>query len=83
MPKNLYFQTVVLQKTLESLSDSKEIKPVNPTENQPWIFIGKTDAEAETSILWPSDANSQLIGKDPYAGKDKATGDVGSRGYDD
>ena len=51
-------------------SDSKEIKPVNPKENQPWIFIGKIDAEAETSILWPSDANSQLIGKDPYAGKD-------------
>ena len=70
MTKNLYFWTVVLQKTLESPSDGKEIKPVNPKENQPWIFIGSTDAEAEVPILWPSDSKSQLIGKDPYAGKD-------------
>ena len=49
---------------------SREIKPVNPKENQPWIFIGKTDAETEASILWPPDVNSQLIGKDPDAGKD-------------
>ena len=50
--------------------DSKEIKPVNPKENQPWIFIGRTDAEAETPILWPPDAKSLLFGKDPDAGKD-------------
>ena len=61
---------MVLEKTLESLSDSKEIKPVNPKGNQPWIFIGRTDAEVETPILWPPDAKSQLIGKDPDAGKD-------------
>ena len=50
--------------------DSKEIKPVNPKGNQPWIFIGKTDAESEAPILWPPDAKNQLIGKDPDAGKD-------------
>ena len=66
-PKNWSLQTVVPEKI--SL-DSKEIKPINPRENQPWIFIGRTDAEAEASILWPPDANSQLIGKDPDAGKD-------------
>ena len=60
----------VLEKTLESPLDSKEIKPVNPKGNQPWIFIGRTDAEAEAPILWPPDAKSQLTGKDPYAGKD-------------
>ena len=60
----------VLEKTLENPLDSKEIKPVNPKWNQPWIFIGRTDAEAETPILWPPDAKSQLIGKDPDAGKD-------------
>ena len=49
---------------------SKKIKPVNPKENQPWIFIGRTDAEAETPILWPPDAQSWLVGKDPDAGKD-------------
>ena len=59
---------MVLQKTLESPLDSKEIKPVNPKGNQPWIFIGRTDAEA--LILWPPDGKSQLIGKDPSAGKD-------------
>ena len=53
----------------ESL-DSKEVKPVNPKGNQPWIFIGRTDAEAETLILWPPDAKNQLTGKDPDAGKD-------------
>ena len=68
-PKNLCFQTVVLEKTLESPSDSKEIKPVNPKGNQPWILIVRTDAEAETPILWPPDEN-WLIGKDPDAGKD-------------
>ena len=57
-------------KTLESPLDNKEIKPVNPQRNQPWLFIGRTDAEAETPILWPHDAKSWLIGKDPDAGKD-------------
>ena len=67
--KNWCFQTVLLEKTLESSLDSK-IKPVNPKGNQPWIFIGRTDAEAEALILWPPDAKSWLIGKDPDAGKD-------------
>ena len=69
-PKNWYFQIVVLEKTLESPLDYKEIEPVNLKGNQPWIFIGRTDAEAEAKILWPPDANSQFIGKDPDAGKD-------------
>ena len=64
------FRTVVLEKTLESPLDSREIEPVNPKGNQSWIFIGKTDAEAEAPVLWPPDANSQLIGKDPDASKD-------------
>ena len=50
--------------------DSKEIKPVNPKWNQPWVFTGRTDAEAETPILWPPDLKSRLLGKDPDAGKD-------------
>ena len=62
--------TVVLKKALASPLDSKEIKPVNPKGNQPWILIGRTDAEAETPIIWPPDAKSQLIRKDPNAGKD-------------
>ena len=61
--KNWCFQTVVLEKTLENHLDSKEIKPVNPKWNQPWILIGRTDAEAEALILWPADAKSQLIGR--------------------
>ena len=61
---------MVLEKTLESPLDCKENKPVNPKANQPWIFFGKTDAEAEAPILWPPDVKSQLIGKDPDAGKD-------------
>ena len=68
--KNWCFWTVVLEKTLESPLDNKEIKPVNPKGNQPWIFIGRTDAEAETLILRPPDEKSWLIGKDPDAGKD-------------
>ena len=68
--KNWYFWTVVLEKTLESPLDYKEIQPVNPKGNQSWIFIGRTDAEAETPILWPPDVKSWLIGKDPDAGKD-------------
>ena len=59
----------MLEKTLENPLDSKEIKPVNLKGNQPWIFIGKTDAEAEALILWPPDVKSQIIGKDPDAGK--------------
>ena len=70
VPENLCFQIVVLEKTLESPLDCKEIKSVNPKGNQPWIFIGKTDAEAEAPILWPPDGKSWLIGKDPGAGKD-------------
>ena len=62
--------TTVLEKILESSLDSKEIKPVNPKENQPWIFIERTDVEAETPVLWPPGVNSWLIWKDPDAGKD-------------
>ena len=62
--------TVLLEKTLESPLDSKEIKPVNPKGNQPWILIGRIDADTEAPILWPPDVNSQLTGKDPDAGKD-------------
>ena len=67
-PKNWRFQTVVLEKTLESPLDCKEIQPVDPRGNQSWIFIGRTDAEAP--ILWPPDAKNWLLGKDPDAGKD-------------
>ena len=69
-PKNQYFQIVMLEKTLESPLDYKENQPVNPKGNQSWIFIGRTDAEAETPILWPPDAKNWLVGKDPDAGKD-------------
>jgi len=68
VPKNWYFR-IVLLKTLESPLDNK-IKPVNPKGNQPWIFTGRTDAEAEAPILWPPDVKNWLIGKDPDAGKD-------------
>ena len=64
------FWTVVLEKTLESPLDCMEIQPVHPKGSQSWIFIGRTDAEAETPILWPPDAKNWLIGKDPDAGKD-------------
>ena len=64
------FWTVVLEKTLESPLDCKEIKPVTPKGNQSWIFIGRTDTEVETPILWPPDAKNWLLGKDPDAGKD-------------
>ena len=69
-PKNRCFWIVVLEKTLKSPLDCKEIKPVNPKGNQPWIFTGRTDAKAEASIIWPPDAKSQLTEKDPDAGKD-------------
>ena len=68
--RNWCFWTVVLEKTLEKPLDGKEIKSVNPKVNQSWIFIGRTDAEAEAPILWPPDAKSWLIGKDLNAGKD-------------
>ena len=64
------FGTVVLEKTLESPLDIKEVQPVHPKGDQSWVFIGRTDAEAETPILWPPDVKSWLIGKDPDAGKD-------------
>ena len=69
-PKNLFFWTVVLEKTLESPLDCKEIQPVHPKGNQSWIFIGRTDVEAKTPILWPHDPKSWLIWKNPDAGKD-------------
>ena len=69
-PKNWCFRTVVLEKTLEKSLDCKEIQPVNPKGNQSWIFIGRTDVEAETPILWPPDVKNWLIWKDPDAGKD-------------
>ena len=69
MLKNWYFWTVMFEKILESPLDCKEIKPVNPKENQPWIFIGRTDAEAEALILWPPDVKSQLLGKILMLGK--------------
>ena len=69
-PTNFCFWTVVLKKTLESPLDSKEIQPVHPKGYQSWIFIGRTDVEAETLILWPPDAKNWLIWKDPDAGKD-------------
>ena len=68
--KNGCFWTVVLEKTPESPLGCKEIQPVHPKGNQSWIFIGRTDVEAEAPVLWPPDAKSCLIGKDPDAGKD-------------
>ena len=70
VPKNQCFWTVMLEKTLESPLDCKEVQPVHPKGNQSWVSIGRTDVEAETPVLWPSDAKSWLIWKDPDAGKD-------------
>ena len=70
VPKNWCFQIVVLEKTLQSSLDCKKIKPVNAKGNQPWIFIGRTDAEAEAPILWSPYMKNWLIGKDPDARKD-------------
>ena len=82
-PKNWCFWTVVLEKTLESPLDCKEIKPVYPKGNQSWIFIGRTDAEAEAPILWPPDVKNQLIGKDSDVWERlKAGGEGGDRGWD-
>ena len=79
--KNWCFQTVVLEKTLESPLDCREIKSVNPKWNQPWTFIGRTDAKAESPILWPPDGQSQLIGKDPDAEKDWRQEEKGTTGW--
>ena len=76
-PKNWCFWTVVLEKTLESPLDIKEIRLVNPRGNQPWVFIGRTDAEAKAPILWPPNAKSWLTGKDPDAGKDSGQNEKG------
>ena len=70
VPKNWCFWTVVLEKTLESPLDCKEIQPVHPKGDHPWVFFGRSDAEAETPVLWPPHANSWLIGRDSDAGKD-------------
>ena len=70
MPKNWCFWTVVLEKTLESPLDCKEIQPVHPKGDQPWLFLGRTDVTAEILILWPPAAKNWLIWKDPDAGKD-------------
>ena len=69
-PKNWCFWSVVLEKTLESPLDCKEIQPVHPEGDQSWVFVGRTDAKAETAILWPPDAKSWLIGKEPDARRD-------------
>ena len=68
--KNWCFWTVVLEKTLESPLDSKEVQPAHPKRDQSWVFIGRTDAKAETPILWPPHVKSWLTGKDPDAGRD-------------
>ena len=70
VPKNWFFWIVVLENTPESPLDCEEIQAVNPKGNQPWIFIGRTDAEGEAPILWPPDMKNWLIGKDPDAGTD-------------
>ena len=74
----LLFRIVVLEKTFESPLDHKEVKSVNSKGNQSWIFIGRTDAEAEAPILWPPDAENWLIGKDPDAGKDRRQEEKGT-----
>ena len=80
-PKNWCFWIMVLEKTLESPLDCKEIQPVHPKGDQSWVFIGRTDAEDETPILWPPDAKSWLIGKDPDAGKDWGQEEKGMTEY--
>ena len=83
-PKNWCFWTVVLEKILESPLDCKAIQPVHPKGDQSWAFIGRTDVEAETPVLWPPDTKNPLIWKDPDAGKLlKAGGEVDDRGWDD
>ena len=78
-PKNCCFWTVVLEKTLESPLDCKEIRPVHSEGDQPWVFIGRTDVEAETPIFWPPNVKSWLIWKDPDAGKDLGQEEKGTK----
>ena len=80
--KNWYFWTVVLEKTLESPFDWKEIQPVYPKGDQPWVFIGRTDVEAETPILWPPHVKNWLTGKDPDDGRDWGQEEKGTTGWD-
>ena len=83
VPKNRCFWTVVLEKTLENPLDCKEIQPVHSKGDQSWVFIGRTDAKAETPIFWPPHAKSWLIGKDFDAGRDWGVGGEGdNRGWD-
>ena len=82
MPKNWCFWTVVLEKTLESPLDCKEIQPVTPKGNQHWIFIGRTDAVAETPVLWPPNAKNWLIGK-PWCWERLKAGEGDGRGWGD
>ena len=77
-PKNRCIRTAVLENTLESPLDCKEIKPVNAKGNQPWMFTGRTDAETEAPILWPPDGKSQLTGIDSDAGKDRRQEEKGT-----
>ena len=81
-PKNLCFWTVVLEKTLESPLDCKEIQPVHPKGDQSWVFIRRIDAEAGTPILWPPHVKSWLVGKDPGAGRDWGQEEKGMTGWD-
>jgi len=80
VPKNICFLTVVLDKTLESPLDCNKIQPVHTKADQPWVFIGRTDVEAETPVFWPSDVKSWLIGKDPDIGKDWGQEEKGTTG---
>ena len=80
-PKNWCFWTVVLEKTLESPLDCKEIQPFHPKGDQSWVFTGRTDAEAETPTLWPPHTKSWLIGKDPDAGRDWGQEEKGTTGW--
>ena len=80
--KSWCFWTVVLEKTLEIPLDCKDIQPVHPEGDQSWVFIGRTDAEAETPILWTPNVKSWLIWKDPYAGKDWGQEEKGITGWD-
>ena len=82
VPKNWCFWTLVLEKTLESPLDCKEIQPVHPKGDQSWVFIGRTDAEAETPKLWPLDAKNCLTGKDPDAGRDWGQEEKGTTEYE-
>ena len=83
VPKNWYFCTVMLEKTLESPLDSKEIQPVHPKGDQSWIFIGRTDIEVEAPVLWLPDAKNWPIWKDPDAGKDWRWEEKGTPDWDD